>query len=85
MNAAARGVAVFLIYDYIGCFDTPGAYFKQLERSGVKCLPFNPPPFRRGIAWFDKRDHRKMAVIDGKTAFVGGSTLATSMPASGKA
>ena len=75
MNAAARGVAVFLIYDYIGCFDTPGAYFKQLERSGVKCLPFNPPPFRRGIAWFDKRDHRKMAVIDGKTAFVGGINI----------
>jgi cardiolipin synthase len=75
MNAAARGVGVFLIYDYIGCFDTPGSYFKHLERGGVKCLPFNPPPFRRGIAWFDKRDHRKMAVIDGKTAFVGGINI----------
>jgi cardiolipin synthase len=75
MNAAARGVEVFLIYDYIGCFDTPGSYFKRLERGGIKCLPFNPPPFRRGIAWFDKRDHRKMCVIDGKTAFVGGINI----------
>jgi cardiolipin synthase len=75
MNAAARGVEVFLIYDYIGCFDTSGSYFKKLERGGVKCLPFNPPPFRKGIAWFDKRDHRKMAVIDRKTVFVGGINI----------
>jgi cardiolipin synthase len=75
-SAVARGVAVCLIYDYVGCFDTPGFYFRQLEHGGVKCLAFNPPPFRRGIAWFDKRDHRKMAVIDGKTAFAGGINIA---------
>ena len=75
INAVKRGVEVFLIYDYIGCFDTSGSYFRHLEQNGVKCLAFNPPPFRRGIAWFDKRDHRKMAVIDGKTAFVGGINI----------
>jgi cardiolipin synthase len=75
LSAVERGVKVFLIYDYIGCFDTPGYYFKRLERGGVKCLAFNPPPFRRGIGWFDKRDHRKMVVIDGKTAFVGGINI----------
>jgi cardiolipin synthase len=75
LSAVERGVKVFLIYDYIGCFDTPGYYFKRLERGDVKCLAFNPPPFRRGIGWFDKRDHRKMAVIDGKTAFVGGVNI----------
>lgn len=72
LAAAARGVEVSLLYDYIGCFDSPAAYFKRLERGGVRCLPFNPLSLRRGIAWFDKRDHRKMAVIDGTTAFVGG-------------
>jgi len=75
INAAARGVEVFLIYDYIGCFDTPGSFFKHLEQSAVRCLAFNPPPFRRGITWFDKRDHRKMAIIDGKAAFVGGINI----------
>ncbi len=74
-DAVAHGIEVFLIYDYIGCFDTPGAYFRQLEKSGVCCLPFNPPPFRRSIAWFDKRDHRKLAVIDGQSAFVGGVNI----------
>jgi cardiolipin synthase len=71
-EAAGRGVAVLLLYDYIGCFDTSAAYFRQLEEGGVRCLPFNPPPFKRGITWFDKRDHRKFAVVDGVRAFIGG-------------
>jgi cardiolipin synthase A/B len=73
LSAAARGVSVRLIYDYIGCFDTPGSFFKRLEKGGVRCLPFNPPPFRFG--WFDKRNHRKMAIVDGHTAFVGGVNI----------
>jgi cardiolipin synthase len=75
LAAVSRGVEVSLIYDYIGCFDTPSSYFRRLERGGVRCLAFNPPSFRRGIAWFDKRDHRKMAVIDGETAFLGGINI----------
>ncbi len=75
LSAVARGVEVLLLYDYVGCFDTPGSYFKRLAKGGVRCLPFNPPSFRRGIRWFDRRDHRKMAVIDGKTAFVGGLNI----------
>lgn len=75
LAATARGVDVCLIYDYIGCFDTPSSYFRRLEQGGVRCLAFNPPPFRRGLAWFDKRDHRKMAIIDEETAFTGGINI----------
>ncbi|GAM09830.1 cardiolipin synthase 2 [Geobacter sp. OR-1] len=71
-DAVRRGVRVSIIYDYIGCFDTPASYFRNLEQAGVACLPFNPPPFKRGLAWFDKRDHRKIAIIDGVNAFAGG-------------
>ena len=77
LSAAARGVEVCLVYDYIGCFETPGTYFRRLEKGGVRCLPFNPPPFRKGLAWFDKRDHRKMALIDGSAAYVGGINIAS--------
>ena len=75
LAAVERGIEVFLLYDYMGCFDTTSAYFKHLEQAGVRCIPFNPPPFRRGLAWFDKRDHRKVAVIDGETAFVCGLNI----------
>ncbi|HKZ17315.1 MAG TPA: phospholipase D-like domain-containing protein, partial [Geobacteraceae bacterium] len=70
IDAAHRGVDVSLIYDYIGCIDTPSSYFKRLEDGGVRCLPFNRPAFKR-LHWLDIRDHRKVVVIDGKTAFLG--------------
>ncbi|MDD2850346.1 MAG: cardiolipin synthase [Desulfuromonadaceae bacterium] len=73
--AARRGIKVKLIYDYIGCLETPSAYFKQLARNGVKLLPFNVPSFQRGVYWFDKRDHRKMTLVDGTIAFLGGFNI----------
>lgn len=73
--AARRGVKVSLLYDYIGCFDTPAHYFRKMDDAGVTCRAFNPPPFRRGVTWFDKRDHRKIAIIDGITAFAGGINI----------
>lgn len=75
IKALNRGVKVYLIYDYIGCIDTASSYFKKLSNAGVKLLPFNVPSFRRGIGWFDRRDHRKMTVIDGKLAFLGGFNM----------
>lgn len=71
IDAARRGVDVSLIYDAIGCFDTPSSYFHQLQDHGVRCLPFNKPAFLK-LHWLDIRDHRKMAIIDGSTAFLGG-------------
>lgn len=70
-EAARRGVQVWLIYDAIGCFDTPSSYFHQLESNGVFCLPFNKPAFSK-LHWLDIRDHRKMLVIDASIAFLGG-------------
>ncbi len=75
MKATRRGVPVFLIFDAIGCHKTPGSYFEELSQNGVTCLAFNPVSFRR-LAWFDRRDHRKIAIIDGKTAFLGGLNIA---------
>ena len=73
--AAHRGVTVKLIYDYIGCLDTPTSYFKKLVKKGVELLAFNVPSFKRGVYWFDKRDHRKMTIVDGTVAFLGGFNI----------
>ena len=73
--AVKRGVSVKLIYDYIGCLDTPASYFRNLSKQGVKLLPFNVPSFRRGFYGFDKRDHRKMTIVDGALAFLGGFNI----------
>lgn len=73
---AAQGVLVRLIYDDMGCFLTlPKDYPAQLKKYGIQCAVFNP--FRPILTVKqNNRDHRKIAVIDGKVAFTGGINLA---------
>lgn len=72
---AAEGVDVRLIYDDMGCFMLlPLDYCKQLETLGIRCVVFNK--FRPVLSTLQNhRDHRKIAVIDGKYAFTGGVNL----------
>lgn len=73
---ASQGVDVRLIYDDFGCITTlPLQFYKQLQARGIKCAAFNPVrPFLNII--LNNRDHRKITVIDGHTAFTGGINLA---------
>ena len=70
------GVEVRLIYDDMGSRKgLTRKVKKQLKTAGVKFLPFNKlvPIIAVGLNY---RDHRKIAVIDGKVAFTGGCNLA---------
>ena len=73
---AAQGVDVRVLYDDIGClFTLPKHYAKTLQEKGIACKVFNP--FRPVISLrLNNRDHRKICVIDGHTAFTGGVNLA---------
>lgn len=73
---AKEGVDVRIIWDGIGCMSTlPKNYGKILEGLGIKSMVFNPfIPLATVIQ--NNRDHRKIAVIDGHTAFTGGVNLA---------
>ncbi len=71
-----EGVDVRVVYDDIGClFTLPYGYDKKLESMGIKCRVFNKfKPI--WSAKMNNRDHRKILVIDGHTAFNGGINLA---------
>lgn len=73
---AAAGVDVRFIYDDVGnLFKLPAGYFRTMESYGIQCICFNPfVPFWSLI--MNNRDHRKILVIDGHTAFTGGINLA---------
>lgn len=73
---AAQGVKVRVMYDDMGCFlKLPEDYPKTLGEYGIECIVFNP--FRPVLSSIqNNRDHRKIAVIDGKVAFTGGVNLA---------
>ncbi len=73
-----QGVAVTVIYDSLGSEDTPAAALDALRAAGARLLSFNPlNPFEaRGGRWRpNSRDHRKIAVVDGRVAVMGGVNL----------
>jgi cardiolipin synthase A/B len=71
-----EGLDIRLIYDDMGSLTTlPYKYHEKLKQKGIKTLVFNPfVPFLSVI--MNNRDHRKITVIDGHTAFIGGINLA---------
>jgi cardiolipin synthase len=79
VSASARGVVVNLIYDSVGSLHTPKAYFAALAAHGVNTLQFNPvDPLKARTGWdVNQRDHRKLTIIDGKMAFVGGINISS--------
>ncbi len=74
LQKRAQGVHVNLVYDSAGSFTTPPAFFERLKAGGVQVLEFNPlNPLSARAKWLvNNRDHRKLLVVDGHTAFVGG-------------
>ncbi len=73
---AAQGVEVRVMYDGM-CSLTllPYRYPRQLERLGIRCKMFSP--VRPALSSYqNNRDHRKITVIDGHTAFTGGINMA---------
>ncbi|MDD6095788.1 MAG: cardiolipin synthase [Clostridia bacterium] len=73
---AKEGVEVRVMYDGTCEFSTlPHDYPKRLSQLGIKCKMFSPvTPFVS--THYNYRDHRKILVIDGHTAFTGGVNLA---------
>lgn len=76
INKVKEGVDVRVIYDGTCEFLTlSGDYYKRLEAFGIKCKTFAPiTPFIS--TQYNYRDHRKIIVVDGETAFTGGINLA---------
>src|SRR5688572_28244699 len=75
----SQGVQVRLIYDSVGASSTPPAFFKHLTDNGVAVLEFNPVnPLALRKGWeVNQRDHRKLLVVDGRVAFMGGINISS--------
>ncbi|MDO4295475.1 MAG: cardiolipin synthase [bacterium] len=73
---AKAGVEVRMMYDgTCSLVLLPYHYPKQLEKKGIRCKMF--APVKPALSTYqNNRDHRKIAVIDGHTAFTGGINLA---------
>lgn len=76
LQKVREGVEVRVMYDGMGSLTTTSSSFcSNLNRQGIKCEIFSSiKPFLS--TYQNNRDHRKIIVIDGKTAFSGGINLA---------
>jgi cardiolipin synthase A/B len=74
-----EGVQVNLIRDSVGTLGTPTAYFDDLVANGIRVLEFNPmnPLMSRRDWLLNQRDHRKLLIVDGRTAFLGGINISS--------
>lgn len=79
MNKQRSGVQVNLMYDSVGSISTPKEFFKTLKDTGINVLEFNPiNPLAGRKGWdVNERDHRKLLIVDGQTAFVGGINISS--------
>jgi cardiolipin synthase len=66
-------VAVNIIYDSFGSSATSPDLFRRLKDAGIQVVEFNP----FNPVTFNFRDHRKILVVDGEHAIVGGINLST--------
>jgi cardiolipin synthase len=76
-RAAKRGVAVRVLIDAAGTRYSWPPITYRLRRVGVRCAKFLPAsllaPWR--VATINLRNHRKILVVDGHTAFTGGMNI----------
>ena len=74
-----QGVQVNVIRDSVGTVGTPAAFFQRLSDSGINVLEFNPlNPLATRKEWeLNQRNHRKLLIVDGQTAFMGGINISS--------
>lgn len=71
---AAAGVEVQLVVDHYGTKKLPQTYWKQLKAAGVEVRFFKPFSWKAPFDYAG-RTHRKLLLIDGKVALIGGAGI----------
>lgn len=72
---AKEGVEVRVLYDSMGCRKMRKRDWERIRELGIETGEFFPAFFKRLHLRINYRNHRKIVVIDGKTAYVGGYNI----------
>lgn len=73
---AREGVQVRILYDDVGSSSVKKSFFESLRRDGIEVHAFLHVRFPRFTSKINYRNHRKIAVIDGRVGFIGGMNIA---------
>ena len=72
IERATAGIRVHFLFDEIGSHKLSSAYLTALRTAGVECVAFGPNRHWWSRLQINFRNHRKILIIDGHTAFLGG-------------
>ena len=75
MQKASEGVEVRFIYDNIANWMVPSFFYHEMKKSGVQVTSLMKPRFPKVANKINYRNHRKVVVIDGITAYMGGMNI----------
>jgi cardiolipin synthase len=70
-----EGVKVYILYDHFGSLGTPRSFWKDMKKVGIEIRASRPFKWTAPLNYVH-RDHRKLIVIDSKSAFTGGLNIA---------
>ncbi|WP_088889318.1 phospholipase D-like domain-containing protein [Leptolyngbya ohadii] len=71
INRAVAGIHVQVLVDHYGTHKLSSSYWKRLRAVGVEVRFFHPPKLKVPLRYLS-RTHRKLLIIDGTVAFIGG-------------
>ena len=72
LRKATAGITICVLYDEIGSHALPKTYAETLRAAGITVSAFHTTRGRRNRTQLNFRNHRKIVVVDGRVAFVGG-------------
>ena len=75
VEKAKQGVEVRILFDSMGCRTMKNRDWEQLENAGIQVAEFFPAVLGKLQLRVNYRNHRKIAVIDGRVGFVGGFNI----------
>ncbi|MDO4707762.1 MAG: cardiolipin synthase [Porphyromonadaceae bacterium] len=73
---ASQGVEVRIIYDYLGSYSVSLDRWERMKLAGMQIYPFMKVAIPLLSSTVNYRNHRKVAIIDGHTGYVGGMNFA---------
>lgn len=77
LRKARQGIRIRFLYDELGSYSTPAAYWETLRAAGIEAFPFHTTRGPGNRFQLNFRNHRKIVVVDGHTAFIGGHNVGT--------
>lgn len=76
IEKARQGVKVRVLYDDVGCWKVRSRFFREMRKAGIEIKPFFKVTFPQLANKLNYRNHRKVAIIDGKIGYIGGMNIA---------